>query len=253
MKSISNRQFTKIKNDKFYSFDTKIGHALHMDLTDLNFTYIEPCVGGADLVDQIKMGTCVQGIDIDPEVPKDHDIFKVVEKGDARKTKLKKADYIISNPPFSKESKSDLRQMLDIFIKADVKATYMLLPLNWAANLDFEKYMKHCDNLRPIGRIKWIPGSKQSETKDHAWFRFKSGFEKTIMKPRVSHKTKTNQQRHQEFSMKNSQNFIISLDETETDKIIYKCNECGLTIKENLENCLQMKHDGCIMGCHDES
>lgn len=192
MKSPSLGKFQKLEKDKYYSFDPKIGHALHMDLIDEEFTYIEPCCGAGDLISQIKGGKCVQAIDIEPEISKDSEIYSVTEKGDARYHPLVKADYIISNPAFSREYKQSFFTMLQRFLREDVKAIYMLLPFNWICNQDFQWAMEYCESIRPIGRLKWIPGSTQTETKDHLWYKFITKKTDTIAKPLLSRRKFSN-------------------------------------------------------------
>jgi len=249
MKSPSLGKFKKIKNDKYYSIDPKIGHTLHMDLVDLEFTYIEPCVGGGDLVDQIQGGNCVQAIDIAPEVDKSHEIYSVVEKGDARIIKLKKADYIISNPAFSREYLPSFHEMMKRFLKEDVKAIYMLLPFNFSANESFQYLMEHCESVRPTGRLKWFDnGSGMSDTKDHAWYKFVKYKTDTIIKPRHSKKRKTNQQFIKEVRS-------VIIDEYEypnidvsdfTSFIQIKCLEHGIFEKRGITHLKGARCPSCI-------
>lgn len=188
MKSPSLGKFQKLKNDKYYSIDPKIGSTLEKFFENTispnhKYTYIEPCCGNASLIDQLS-GDCIQAIDIQPEIPQNHKSFSITEKGDARSTKLKSAKYIITNPPFSKSFKKDLHEMLKVFINSNVEKTFLLLPFNWATNVDFQWAMKHCSDVIPTGRLKWIPGTKQSDTKDHAWYVFQKKPCDTIMRER---------------------------------------------------------------------
>lgn len=186
MKSPSLGKYPLVDKDKYYSIDERIGLALNMDLPDHEFTYIEPCCGGGDLMAQIKSnGKCIQAIDIEPEQVMFQKYGNILDVGDARHVELKDADVILTNPPFSRQQIPVFHEMLKRFIDHGYEEIYMVLPFNFAANLNFEWAMKYCDIVRPTGRLKWFnDGRNLSDTKDHAIFRFRPRHCDTILKTR---------------------------------------------------------------------
>lgn len=121
-------------------------------------------------------------LDVEP----DDDLGYEIEQKDAQIAKFNDCDYIITNPPFSQEYKNICFNILknSINSKNVKKGVWFLLPFNWCCNNDFQWAMKKCKRVVPIGRIKWIKGSKHSESKDCAWFYFTKTNSKTIMESR---------------------------------------------------------------------
>ena len=82
-------------------------------------------------------------------------------------TPLKQADCIITNPPFHKDM---LFPLLDHFIKQN--KTWLLLPADFAHNIQSAPYMRQCAKIVSIGRVKWFEGSKASSTDNFCWYLF---------------------------------------------------------------------------------
>jgi hypothetical protein len=84
---------------------------------------------------------------------------------------LNDADAIITNPPFSEESRPLLRRLIPHFQNI-APAVWLLLPLDFASNRWFAPYLPTCSDIVPIGRVRWIEGTKGNSYENFAWYRF---------------------------------------------------------------------------------
>jgi hypothetical protein len=150
-----------------------------------NLKFIEPCVGDgrlAGFIEDIFPSTkCVYASDLQPlpehkASPKGlkffkHDVFspEIDWKLIAKHTG---ADVFITNPPFLNDlpSKRQLNRMIALL--ASVKPTYLLLPADYTFNIMSADCLRYCTTIVPIGRVKWIEGSKFSSADNFAWFEF---------------------------------------------------------------------------------
>jgi hypothetical protein len=126
-------------------------------------TFAEPCCGEGDLVRHLEAAglTCVY-------------------KGDLRygQDALALDDYndpdgVITNPPFSKASTKVFIRMIWHFPK--IAPTWLLLPLDVASNQYAASFLPTCTDIVPIGRVRWIAGTKNDSTDNFAWYKFELG------------------------------------------------------------------------------
>jgi hypothetical protein len=110
--------------------------------------FIESCAGEGRLIDHlVGAGHILHGAYGWPD-------------DDARTTRYSVSadDTFITNPPYWGRPR-DLHPL--ICNLSDQALTWLLLPLDWAANLGSgELITKRCRLIVPIGRVKWIPGSE---------------------------------------------------------------------------------------------
>jgi hypothetical protein len=78
---------------------------------------------------------------------------------------------IITNPPFSEELQPLLRRMI-VHFKNIAPEVFLLLPLDFASNHWFAPYLPTCSDIVPIGRVRWIEGTKGNSYENFAWYRF---------------------------------------------------------------------------------
>lgn len=134
--------------------------------------FIEPCAGNGALVKHIENMTdweylCMGAYDIDPQ---QNSYPLNIQQRNALSLTLYDVigiDYIITNPPFQWDM---LQPLLDHL--PDLRPTWLLLPFGYACNKRMAPYMEKCKKLVPIGRVKWIEGSKQTSTDDYGWYLF---------------------------------------------------------------------------------
>jgi hypothetical protein len=70
------------------------------------------------------------------------------------------ADAIISN----------LHTLIVHFVR--ILPTWLLLESDWASTRQAVPHLASCSDIVPIGRVKWIEGSKHTGKDNHAWYRF---------------------------------------------------------------------------------
>jgi len=134
--------------------------------------FLEPCAGNGALIQHIESLTdyeviCKKAYDIDPQ-PTTYS--KSILQRNALSLTVNDVlgiDYIITNPPFQWDM---LQPLLDHL--PDLRPTWLLLPFGYACNKRMAPYMEKCKKLVPIGRVKWIEGSKQTSTDDFGWYLF---------------------------------------------------------------------------------
>jgi hypothetical protein len=80
------------------------------------------------------------------------------------------ADAIITNPPFSRHSTETLKRMIVHF--QHIAPTWLLLPLNFAANEYAAPFLPKCSHTVIIGRVKWFERTAHKSQENFAWYRF---------------------------------------------------------------------------------
>lgn len=78
-----------------------------------------------------------------------------------------RVDAIITNTPWDR---SIMHPMIERFMR--IAPTWLLFDADWSFNCESADLIKHCSLIVPIGRVKWIPGSKDSGKDNCAWHRF---------------------------------------------------------------------------------
>lgn len=160
--------FTRIARDYYRTFDPKAGLAIKPFLKE-NYTYAEPYCGRGDLINQLE-GVCVYASDIEPDLEnKVNDLtfhekpYRMVTDSD-----IEGADYIISNPPWSRDI---LHDSIEYFSK--MKPTWFLFDANWMFTKQSKPYLdKYCVKIVTIGRMKWMEGTSMSGKDDCCWYLF---------------------------------------------------------------------------------
>ena len=90
-----------------------------------------------------------------------------VERIDALDISHSSAEFFITNPPWS-------RPMLHALIEhlAGIKPTWLLLDADWAHTRQAVPYLKYCQRIIAVGRVKWIPGSLHTGKDNACWYLF---------------------------------------------------------------------------------
>lgn len=129
-----------------------------------HFTYIEPFAGDGALISALP-GKCVWASDIEPRelgiraMPYDTALVLAPEA----------ADYVISNPPWRRDL---LHNAIARF--SGTWPTWFLLDADWMQTSQADPYLRYCDLIVAIGRVRWIPGSRSVGKDNCCWYRFQS-------------------------------------------------------------------------------
>ncbi len=131
-------------------------------------TFCEPCAGDGRLVSYIEKlvpdSLCLLAMDIEPQAD-------YIIQGDSSvltNESVDNCDVIITNPPYTW---SVLSPMMDRWLALNC-VTILLLPADFMHNKRFAKYLKHCNLIVSIGRVKWIEDSKMTGVDNYAWYFF---------------------------------------------------------------------------------
>ncbi len=119
-------------------------------------TFAEPCCGDGALVRHLESFglVCVHAGDI----ANDKDALATLNYGGA--------DAIISNIPFTAAIRDAL---IRHFLR--IATAWLLLPSDWASNKGAAPFLCHCSDIVPVGRVRWVPGTKNSSYENFAWYR----------------------------------------------------------------------------------
>ena len=128
--------------------------------------FYEPCAGAGDLIDHLqKFGhVCVGASDI-----ADHGEHPQVQPGiDCLHLLGVDADMFITNPPWSR---SELHAIIEHLMHLKRQA-WLLLDADWAHTKQAAPYLEYCRKIVAVGRLKWIPQSKNSGKDNCCWYLF---------------------------------------------------------------------------------
>lgn len=153
--------FDKVPKDFYPTTDPK---AIPPKLVEFirGKSYAEPCYGEGDLEDLLMdVATCRWRSDIRETVGSS----KVMDAMYLSKEDTARCDYIITNPPFSRDV---LLPLIDHFVS--LKPTWLLLPADYMHNVYFGEYIAKCRRVISVGRLKWFKDSKHTSTDNFAWY-----------------------------------------------------------------------------------
>jgi hypothetical protein len=127
--------------------------------------YIEPCAGDGALIDILKKygKKCLFACDIfsQREDVVKYDLFDLSFEN---KT-------IITNPPWDRKI---LHPLLDKVVESKNCVAYLLFDADWMHTKQSSNYIKYCEKIISIGRVKWIEGSKMTGKDNCCWYKFVS-------------------------------------------------------------------------------
>jgi hypothetical protein len=119
--------------------------------------FAEPCAGDGELVRHLESFglKCVYAGDIH------------TGQDALTRNSYGKIDAIITNPP---HTRSVMHPMIEHF--QTIAPTWLLIDLDWVANLQAVPYLPRCSDVVVIGRVKWIKNSEHTGKENYGWFRF---------------------------------------------------------------------------------
>jgi hypothetical protein len=126
-------------------------------------TFAEPCAGEGDLVRHLETFglRCVYAGDISSG----QDALALDHYG--------AIDCIITNPPYDTAHRRKLMHALIEHFQ-NIAPTWLLLDADWKETRQAAPFLPHCSDIVPIGRVKWIEGSKHTGKDNTCWYLFDS-------------------------------------------------------------------------------
>lgn len=128
--------------------------------------YIEPCAGAGALIWHLRHHdmVCVRAFDIEPRLPE-------IERKDATtltEHDVRDADLIITNPPWTRHILHGLIDHLTTF----GLPVWLLFDADWKHTVQAARFEPMLRDIVSVGRVKWIPGSKNTGMDNAAWYQF---------------------------------------------------------------------------------
>jgi len=155
-------------------------HKLTAHLSEAE-TFAEPMCGDGAIVSVLeRLGwECKWASDIQPEgamVGR----AKAMDVLTLETAHLKGCDVIVSNPPWPLPSNklgglpagTPTIQIIERLMA--IKPTWLLLAADFMHNRYFPPLAEHCHEIVSVGRVKWMPGSKNTGFDNAAWYLFDS-------------------------------------------------------------------------------
>lgn len=156
--------FERIEKDQYQTIDKRAVIALLPHLPD-DSTFVEPCYGEGLLLKQLaEYHTAVNWSDIN----EGKDALTIDEKY------VQAADYIVTNPPWSRDI---LHRMIIHF--SDLRPTWLLFDSDWMHTKQSSEYMKRCEKIVSVGRLRWIPDTTMVGKDNCCWYLFNKKSNKT--------------------------------------------------------------------------
>lgn len=130
-----------------------------------NTKFCEPCAGAGDLARHLEAHghVCTSAFDVEPQ----NDTVWRNDASFALMADLKGADYIITNPPWDRKP---LHQIIERC--STLTETWLLFDSDWMFTKQARPYLRFCDLVVSVGRVKWIPDSDMSGKDNCCWYRF---------------------------------------------------------------------------------
>ena len=148
--------FARRPMDDYPTIDPRAVRVLAPHIEGLS-AFAEPCCGDMDLVrdlEAIGLRCSYAG-----DIKTGENALLISEFGDC--------DVIISNPPWTREI---LHPMIRHF--QSIAPTWLLFDADWAYTKQSAPYLDQCSHIVAVGRLKWIPGTKQTGKDNCSWYRF---------------------------------------------------------------------------------
>jgi hypothetical protein len=124
-------------------------------------TFAEPCCGEGDLIRHLESFglRCAYAGDI----ARGQDALARDDYGDI--------DAVITNPPWGHDGDRTLLHALIRHFQA-IAPTWLIFQADWAHTLRAAPYLEHCSDIVPVGRVRWVAGTKHCGMENVAWYRF---------------------------------------------------------------------------------
>ena len=158
--------FKRRPQDKYRTFDPRAAAALAPHLP-WGCRFWEPCAAAADLVKTLQAHgpECIVATDTVPECEGVYRLDALTAtRADVDATGV---THIITNPPWTR---AILHRMIMHF--SEIRPTWLLFDADWAFTCQSAPFMDRCSRVVPVGRVKWIEGSRHQAMDSCAWYHF---------------------------------------------------------------------------------
>jgi hypothetical protein len=142
--------------------------------------FIEPCAGKGDLVRHLVKHQCIpiDRFDIQPVRPLKSDPEQrermVIRRGNAATYRLEDGEpilpgltFFITNPPWKVKMLHPI--ILNLWWQLP---TWLLLSADWKHCDHASPYLPMCRQIVSVGRVRWMPGTKNDGKDNAAWYLF---------------------------------------------------------------------------------
>ena len=139
-------------------------------------TFAEVCAGQDDLVRHLEFAGLRCAYKGDIATGQDALKLKIAD--------LNGAQMVITNPPtkYPEERGSTTRLLCDLvqhFLEIEVPA-WWLIHHDWVTSLRAVPFLKHCSDIVPSPRLKWIEGTRDGAMDSFSWFRIDRRYQRTF-------------------------------------------------------------------------
>jgi len=135
-------------------------------------TYIDPCAGDGALCHHLANGEFYVGaaFDIEPQHPhvKRFDACELTAEQLAELPNI----MFVTNPPWPEPHQNGEPTLSILEHLRGIAPTWLLLPSDFMHNVYAAEPMRFCAEIVSVGRVKWIPGSKDDGKDNCAWYLF---------------------------------------------------------------------------------
>lgn len=134
--------------------------------------FVEPCAGRGALIDLLvaEGHHCVWATDIDPQRV-DIGRLDALTLPQIKRRNIP-GDVLITNPPWRRDI---LHPLIDSL--SGLMPCWFLFDSDWASTSQAAELLMRCARIIPVGRVKWIPGTKHVGFDNCAWYEFLPGHE----------------------------------------------------------------------------
>lgn len=168
--------FKRNKRDLYETIEEKAVYPLIPHL-ECKSKFVEPCAGRGLLIDHLHAidMKCVAAYDIKPL--KSYHTIKQCDVLNDRLFIPKRADYIITNPPWRRDL---LHPMIEIF--SDRLPTWLLFDADWMHTVQSASFLDRLVKVVSVGRLRWIKKTKMTGKENSAWYLFDKPKKKRVIK-----------------------------------------------------------------------
>lgn len=152
--------FDRIPKDLYRTWDRRAVQPLLPFLAP-GTRYIEPFAGAGDLINQLSpYASCEYASDVDPLAPG-------IDTADFRAVRVRPGQAVITNPPWTRKL---LHEAIVHF--SNMGPTWFLFDAAWGFTQQAAPFAERWRRTVVVGRLKWIPGSRDDAKDDAAWYEF---------------------------------------------------------------------------------
>lgn len=127
--------------------------------------FCEPCAGDGALIRHLEGNghQCVSAFDVAPR----SDGIRCADASFMQREDLGQAEVIITNPPWDRPALHQIIERSTFLLPA-----WFLFDADWMHTRQAIPYLRHCEMIVSVGRIKWIEGTENVGMDNCCWYKF---------------------------------------------------------------------------------